>query len=83
LQQTVFVAVASLYGTEGVVAGNICVIQREPFNDSSSGWHVGFYLGGDRREGYVALLGGNQNNSVCRKWFMGIDPLKIWQRWPA
>jgi hypothetical protein len=30
------------YGTESVVVGNICVIHREPFNDSSSGWHVGF-----------------------------------------
>lgn len=35
------------YGTESVLEGNICVIHREPFSDSSSGWHVGFYIGGD------------------------------------
>jgi hypothetical protein len=57
-----------------VLIGNICVIQREPFNDSSTGSHVGFFIGGDPRDGYVALLGGNQNNSVCRKWFVGIEP---------
>lgn len=71
------------YGTESVVDGNICVIHREPFSDSSSGWHVGFFIGGDPREGYVLLLGGNQDNSVCRKWFVGIDPAEIWRRWPA
>jgi uncharacterized protein (TIGR02594 family) len=65
------------YGTESVLIGNIRVIQREPFNDSSSGWHVGFYIAGDPREGYVALLGGNQNSSACRKWFAGIEPEKI------
>ncbi|HVZ31010.1 MAG TPA: TIGR02594 family protein, partial [Polyangiaceae bacterium] len=71
------------YGKQSTDTGSICVIKREPFNDSSSGSHVGFYIGGDAREGYVALLGGNQNNSVCRKWFVGIEPAKIWQRWPA
>jgi len=71
------------YGTESVVDGNICVIYREPFSDSSSGWHVGFYIGGAPLEGYVLLLGGNQDNSVCRKWFLGIDPKRIWRRWPA
>jgi hypothetical protein len=65
------------------VTGSICVIKREPFNDSSTGSHVGFYIAGDPREGYVALLGGNQNNSVCRKWFVGVEPSKIWQRWPG
>jgi uncharacterized protein (TIGR02594 family) len=73
----------SKYGMASVLIGNICVIQREPFNDSSTGSHVGFFIGGNPREGYVALLGGNQNNSVCRKWFVGIEPNKIWQRWPA
>jgi hypothetical protein len=32
---------------------------------------------------YLALLGGYQNNSVCRKWFVGIESLKIWLRWPV
>jgi uncharacterized protein (TIGR02594 family) len=45
------------YGSPNTVTGSICVIKREPFNDSSSGSHVGFYIGGDPREGYVALLG--------------------------
>jgi len=71
------------YGKSSTAAGSICVIKREPFSDSSTGSHVGFYIGGDPREGYVALLGGNQNNSVCRKWFVGIEPAKIWRRWPA
>ena len=71
------------YGRGSTDIGSICVIKREPFNDSSTGSHVGFYIAGDPREGYVALLGGNQNNSVCRKWFLGIDPAKIWQRWPG
>jgi hypothetical protein len=73
----------SKYGKGSVQAGAICVIKREPFNDSSTGSHVGFYIGGEPREGYVALLGGNQNNSVCRKWFVGIDPDNIWRRWPG
>jgi uncharacterized protein (TIGR02594 family) len=73
----------SKYGRASVETGAICVIKREPFNDSSTGSHVGFYIGGEPREGYVALLGGNQNNRVCRKWFVGIEPANIWQRWPA
>jgi uncharacterized protein (TIGR02594 family) len=71
------------YGKSKGDTGAICVIKREPFNDSSTGSHVGFYIGGSPREGYVALLGGNQNNSVCRKWFVGLEPTKIWQRWPG
>jgi uncharacterized protein (TIGR02594 family) len=61
------------WGREQDHVGAITVIYREPFNDSSTGYHVGFLIGGNRREGYVCLLGGNQNNSVCRKWFIGID----------
>jgi uncharacterized protein (TIGR02594 family) len=79
-------AKAELYNSWGVQrdeAGAITVIYREPFNDSASGFHVGFYVGGSPRDGYVALLGGNQNNSVCRKWFVGIEPRYIWQRWPG
>ena len=71
------------YGKSSTATGAICVIKREPFSDSSTGSHVGFYIGGDPREGYVALLGGNQNNCVCRKWFVGIEPAKIWRRWPG
>jgi uncharacterized protein (TIGR02594 family) len=71
------------YGKGSTATGSICVIKREPFNDSSTGSHVGFYIAGDPREGYVALLGGNQNNSVCRKWFVGVEPSKIWQRCPG
>lgn len=73
----------SSYGKMNPHTGAICVIRREPFNDSSSGSHVGFFIGGEPKEGYVALLGGNQNNSVCRKWFVGIEPGNIWRRWPG
>ena len=62
--------------------GAICSIYRDPFSDSSSGNHVGFYIGGDADAGYVALLGGNQDNRVCRKWFVGIEPSEIILRWP-
>jgi uncharacterized protein (TIGR02594 family) len=70
------------YGKGGdSLIGNICVIQRETFSDSSSGWHVGFYIGGDPNAGYAALLGGNQGNSVCRRWYAGF--IKTFQRWPG
>lgn len=62
--------------------GAVCTIYRDPFSDSSSGNHVGFYIGGDQEAGYVALLGGNQDNKVCRKWFVGIEPKEIVLRWP-
>jgi uncharacterized protein (TIGR02594 family) len=75
------------YRTYGVEAakgqvGAICAIYRDPFGDSSSGNHVGFYIGGSPDDGYVALLGGNQDNKVCRKWFVGIDPKEVKLRWP-
>jgi uncharacterized protein (TIGR02594 family) len=70
------------YGKGGdALIGNICVIEREPFGDSGTGWHVGFFLAGDPRAGYVALLGGNQGNSVCRRWFVGLK--NCYQRWPG
>jgi uncharacterized protein (TIGR02594 family) len=70
------------YGKGGdLMLGNICVIQRETFGDSSSGWHVGFYIGGDPNAGYVALLGGNQGNKVCRRWYAGFK--QTFQRWPG
>jgi uncharacterized protein (TIGR02594 family) len=70
------------YGKGGdLLIGNICVIQRETFSDSSSGWHVGFYIGGDPNAGYAALLGGNQGNKVCRRWYAGF--IKTYQRWPG
>ena len=59
----------------------IALIQREPFGDSGSGWHVGFFLAGDPKAGYVALLGGNQRNRVCRRWFVGL--IDSAQRWPG
>lgn len=65
--------------------GAICVIKRDPFEDSpGTGWHVGFFIGGSSADGYVALLGGNQRNTVCRKWFVGIDPgpETMFLRWP-
>lgn len=72
------------YGKEAArnQLGAICLIQREPFGDSGSGWHIGFFVGGKPEEGYVALLGGNQDQKVCRKWFIGIEPKHIWMRWP-
>jgi uncharacterized protein (TIGR02594 family) len=70
------------YGKGGdAMTGNICVIEREPFGDSGSGWHVGFFLAGDPKAGYVALLGGNQGNRVCRRWFVGLKSSA--QRWPG
>jgi hypothetical protein len=63
------------------MVGNVCIIEREPFNDSSSGWHVGFYIGGEPNAGYAALLGGNQGNSVCRRWYVGFK--NAYQRWPS
>jgi uncharacterized protein (TIGR02594 family) len=70
------------YGKGGdAMTGNICVIQREPFGDSGSGWHVGFFLAGDPKAGYVDLLGGNQGNRVCRRWFVGLKDFA--QRWPG
>jgi uncharacterized protein (TIGR02594 family) len=65
--------------------GAICVIKRDPFEDSpGTGWHVGFFIGGSSADGYVALLGGNQRNTVCRKWFVGIHPgpQTMFLRWP-
>jgi uncharacterized protein (TIGR02594 family) len=58
--------------------GAICVIYRKPFSDSASGWHVGFWIGGPPQA--PILLGGNQNNSVCRKQFLGIE--QVYYRWP-
>jgi uncharacterized protein (TIGR02594 family) len=70
------------YGKGGdLLIGNICIIQRDTFSDSSSGWHVGFYIGGDPNAGYAALLGGNQGNRVCRRWYAGF--IKTYQRWPG
>lgn len=62
----------------GPVVGAIAVLYRPPFNDSASGWHVGFWIGG--APGAPVLLGGNQNNSVCRKQFIDIHQLTF--RWP-
>jgi uncharacterized protein (TIGR02594 family) len=78
---------AEKYASWGNVAstdhvGAVCTIFREPFGDSGSGWHVGFFIGGSSADGYVALLGGNQGNKVCRKWFIGIEPKNIYLRWP-
>ena len=57
------------YGTalSGPKVGAITVLYRPPFSDTASGWHIGFWIGGPR--GAPILLGGNQNNSVCRKQF--------------
>lgn len=78
---------AEKYATWGGAAskdhvGAVCTIFREPFGDSSSGWHVGFFIGGSSDDGYVGLLGGNQGNKVCRKWFIGIEPKNVYLRWP-
>lgn len=70
------------YGKGGdLMIGSICVIRRKAFSDSSSGWHVGFYIGGDPKAGYAALLGGNQGNAVCRRWYAGF--IEAFQRWPS
>lgn len=58
--------------------GAITVIYRTPFGDSSSGWHVGFYVGGPPDA--PALLGGNQNNMVCFSQYY--DLKEIHYRWP-
>lgn len=58
--------------------GAICVLYRKPFSDSASGWHVGFWIGGAPQ--VPILLGGNQNNRVCRKQFLGIE--QVFFRWP-
>jgi uncharacterized protein (TIGR02594 family) len=67
------------YGhTTGPKTGAICIIYRKPFSDSASGWHVGFWIGGPPQA--PILLGGNQNNKVCRKQFVGIE--QVYFRWP-
>lgn len=58
--------------------GAITVIYRTPFGDSSSGWHVGFYVGGPPDA--PALLGGNQNNSVSFSQYY--DLKEVHYRWP-
>jgi uncharacterized protein (TIGR02594 family) len=62
----------------GPAVGAIAVLYRPPFNDSASGWHVGFWIGGP--PGAPILLGGNQDQRVKRKQFIGIDELHF--RWP-
>jgi uncharacterized protein (TIGR02594 family) len=64
------------YGTplDVPVPGAITVIYKKPKPSttgfSPSGYHVGFYVrGGDG--GSITLLGGNQDNSVCQKTFVG------------
>lgn len=63
----------------GPTVGAITVLYRPPFSDSASGWHVGFWIGG--APSAPILLGGNQNNSVCRKQF--IAPHRLIYRWPS
>lgn len=63
----------------GPKVGAITILNRPPFNDTASGWHIGFWIGGP--SGAPILLGGNQNNSVCRKQFIDLD--RLIYRWPA
>lgn len=58
--------------------GAITVIHRTPFQDTSTGWHVGFYVGGPPDA--PALLGGNQGNRVCVSQFY--DLIEYFYRWP-
>jgi uncharacterized protein (TIGR02594 family) len=68
------------YGTQlsGPEVGAIAVIHRTPFDDSSSGWHVGFYVGGPKDA--PVLLGGNQGNKVCFSQYF--DLVEYHYRWP-
>jgi uncharacterized protein (TIGR02594 family) len=67
------------YGTAcAAQPGAIAVLYRKPFNDSATGWHVGFWIGG--APAFPALLGGNQDNRVGRKQFYGLEQLHF--RWP-
>jgi uncharacterized protein (TIGR02594 family) len=59
--------------------GAITVLYRKLNDDSASGWHVGFWIGGTSVA--PVLLGGNQSNSVCRKAYCDLE--KIYYRWPA
>lgn len=58
--------------------GAITIIHRTPFQDTSSGWHVGFYIGGPPDA--PALLGGNQGNRVGFSQFFDLDTTVY--RWP-
>lgn len=58
--------------------GAITVIFRPPFSDSSSGWHVGFYVGGPPDA--PVLLGGNQGNAVGFSQYY--DLTAVYYRWP-
>lgn len=62
----------------GPRVGAITVIHRTPFGDSSSGWHVGFYVGGPPDAPY--LLGGNQGNAVKFSQYYDLD--EVHYRWP-
>jgi uncharacterized protein (TIGR02594 family) len=68
------------YGSDlnGPRVGAVTVIFRTPFGDSSSGWHVGFYVGGPPDA--PVLLGGNQGNSVCFSQYFDLDV--VIYRWP-
>jgi uncharacterized protein (TIGR02594 family) len=59
--------------------GCVTVIYRPPFSDSSSGWHVGFYVGGPPDA--PVLLGGNQGNSVCVSQYYDLNDVRF--RWPS
>jgi uncharacterized protein (TIGR02594 family) len=58
--------------------GAITVIYRTPFQDTSSGWHVGFYVGGPPDA--PALLEGNQGNRVGFSQYF--DLKDYYYRWP-
>jgi hypothetical protein len=62
--------------------GAVAVVQRRPQKKdrsmTTSGYHVGFYVGGPAQ--FPVLLGGNQSNKVCRRQFIGWNVLAY--RWP-
>lgn len=67
------------YGVETTPkVGAITVIYRTPFQDTSTGWHVGFYVGG--APDAPALLGGNQGNKVGFSQYF--DLKDYYYRWP-
>jgi uncharacterized protein (TIGR02594 family) len=62
----------------GAVPGAVTVIYRKLNVDSATGWHVGFRIGGPYEA--PVLLGGNQDNRVCRKQYFDLED--VVDRWP-
>ncbi len=55
-----------------------CIVVLERKNDPSKG-HVGFYI--SEADGWVNILGGNQNNQVCKQAYPAARVVSY--RWPT